>query len=567
MGVNLDRWADHCPPLLTYGVELEFLVQFVLGDGKDIHHPQKPPSVTRLPQTLVDELSHFSPSSESWKKKVSSFLQTLIREVLRDARVPVEPDVYPPTLKEEYPRALEDLPTRRLLRYQKWVVKGDDTVCKPPENGYGYAGIEVTTPRLDGTDASFMMVRYVVNLLTAKFRITVNDTCGLHVHVGCGGGFDLTGIRRIMGILYSADRLLATLHPPIRRFNRWAPSIRDRSGLARGMTASDCSKPPDGYEPHCHEFIGREVRFGEESFLWRQLNNCPKVRQVFLETRKPGHYEAFQWAGEGVCNAHPNPRMADILLQDTSHLDEHKTKSACSSGDEGGGAGAIPHESLNPANTTFSRRRSATTSTPGSYIPDEEHFPVEVGDGHHQLRKLPCIAVRSFTPEEEEELRARGQALDEDGAPLHDKSEEDPGTFHGLGQIFSARSSCIIERLLASAERPNYSIEKYSCHVTSYPDEMAPTLEFREAAGSMDAAWVTTWARICHGLATWALNASLYEYLEVVTHCDSGQIGEIRYDVVDLLGDVSLATESRAAESRIQKNMDSWGLEYWSSHP
>jgi hypothetical protein len=251
--------GEPCPPLLTCGVELEFLVHFVLQDEKDAGNHQNLPPAIRLPEALVSELSQFSPSEESWKRKVSNYLQTLLRQVLQDAHVPVEPDVYPPTLKSECPRHLEDLPTRRFLRYRKWVVKGDDTVRSPPADGYGYAGIEVTTPCLDGTEASFEMLRYVVNLIVSRFRITVNETCGLHVHVGRAGGFDLDNIQRIMGALYASDRLLATLRPPIRRFNRWAPSIREKSELAKGRMKQDFSNPPDGYEPHCHEFIGRKV--------------------------------------------------------------------------------------------------------------------------------------------------------------------------------------------------------------------------------------------------------------------------------------------------------------------
>ncbi|KAI1846832.1 hypothetical protein JX266_007053 [Neoarthrinium moseri] len=512
--------AESRPPLLSCGIEMEFLVQYMIEGGQD-HSSEDLPPVTMVPGYIKDRASTMG--EYMGNNFIANHIRAMIRQTLRDAGVAVEKGLNPP-VDDKY-AGFENLPVRRALRFKDWVIKSDSTVTKPSEGAYHYAGMELTTPSLDGTDANLAMVQSVINLLNANYRITVNASCGLHVHVGNGvRGFDLRNMRRMTGFFYAADRTLAMLHPPLRRFSRWVLSIRDRSELACGMTAAQRAKPPDYCVPHCHDFIAVDVRHGEQPVIWRQMNNVKAVTEAFAETRKPGRYEPFQMLRTEL----PAPYRYNVAneSQEARALDGH---------------GADVH------------RRAAMADT----ISDEGKY------NSSRPRSLPRIAVRTFTPEDDEKfLEAETKKLGYEPAPLADMAEVDLGTYHGLAEIFSAVSTCAIQQLLIASLRPNYNIEPYACEMLEFGEDQAPTLEFREATGSMDARWVVAWAKICCGLATWATHASASEYLRVIAHCDRGQRGEIEYDVVDLLDEVGLIAESQVAEERLRDNVESWGLRF-----
>lgn len=573
-------WRTTRPSLLTYGIELEFLVQFMFEGDPDIYASTDLPSVTRIPLSLENEISKMiRPRHELYNHRdIAAYVKSLIRKCLKDAGLPVETGEGRPILRETYP-GLENLSKRRLLGFEKWCVKTDSTVHnnKSVADGYGYVPIEITTPSMTGTEQSFKVVRYIVNLLASEYRVIVNPTCGMHVHVGNGvTGFDKTNIQRIAGLFYSADRLLATLHPPYRRFNKWALSVRDRSEVAIGkMTAESENKIIDG-APGCHHFVGQEVRHGERPFAWREMNDTEEIRQKFLRTRNVGCFEPFLWKEDDhtvssfSSNVSPSPRLVTNNSDGEERSHQSSAMWTSSTGSDESDVSIQRNKGVwDDTNSTDSDTKSlfsSGTSECSSDVEVTKHqtTKIEIRRGQYvpcRPRRIPRIAPPSYTPEQKRKFHLQAEH-GRKHTELIDEAKTDLGTFHGLREIFSATSSCVVQRLLMSSDRPNYNLEKYACYNLTAPDEMAPTVEFREAAGSMDARWVETWARIAHGLTSWAIHASVDEYLKVVVHCEQGSRGEIEYDVVDLLDETCLFSESQVAEERIRDNLEEWELSY-----
>ncbi|KAK6833982.1 hypothetical protein PG987_008676 [Apiospora arundinis] len=120
------------------------------------------------------------------------------------------------------------------VRYGTWDVNTDDSVGEDSTREYKWAQIEITSPILYFTPESLELVRYVVNLLQSEFRILINATMMYHVHVGRGAqGFSLTELRAISALLYAASPRRDQLHPiwcgPL---TSWAPGARPHSLMA-----------------------------------------------------------------------------------------------------------------------------------------------------------------------------------------------------------------------------------------------------------------------------------------------------------------------------------------------
>ena len=132
-----------------------------------------------------------------------------------------------------------------------WNVDTDTSVEETSARQYDYVSIEVKSPVLYYNATSVGLVRYVVNLLTWRFRILVNESAMLHVHVGRGGAsFSGNDLRATAAFLWAAGPRIDQLHPihcgPL---TEWAPSIRTHSLMSnlsrRGARrAMEAGQPP-----------------------------------------------------------------------------------------------------------------------------------------------------------------------------------------------------------------------------------------------------------------------------------------------------------------------------------
>jgi hypothetical protein len=127
----------------------------------------------------------------------------------------------------------------------KWEVFTDTSVMGPPKDTtFSWLGMEVKSPALFFTTESLSEVDKVCRLLTSTYLCTVNQTTGLHVHVGDSDkGFDSSTLRNLVAFCWAFEPQLDTLHPVSRLGNDWAPSMRDCSIFAETWQKKHGERP------------------------------------------------------------------------------------------------------------------------------------------------------------------------------------------------------------------------------------------------------------------------------------------------------------------------------------
>ncbi|MCJ1461638.1 hypothetical protein MMC07_000235 [Pseudocyphellaria aurata] len=106
----------------------------------------------------------------------------------------------------------------------QWTVTTDGTIsdegCK---NCYA---IELVSPALDYSPSALKQVMDVVELLVSKLDCFVNETCGLHVHVGNETrGFTLRTLKTFASLITAFEKQLNLLHPLDRHQNGFAKTV------------------------------------------------------------------------------------------------------------------------------------------------------------------------------------------------------------------------------------------------------------------------------------------------------------------------------------------------------
>ena len=92
--------------------------------------------------------------------------------------------------------------------------------------------------------------------------------------------------------------------------------------------------------------------------------------------------------------------------------------------------------------------------------------------------------------------------------------------------------------------------------------EIRRTVEFREAAGSLDPPWVAAWSRICSRIVEFCLEATEGVFVDVLMRVVEAELAfevsgeEMRYDVVDLLNDLGLRDEAKLVEKILMGDRD-----------
>ncbi|KAI2629586.1 putative amidoligase enzyme-domain-containing protein [Hypoxylon sp. NC1633] len=175
--------------------------------------------------------------------------------------------------------------------------------------------------------------------------------------------------------------------------------------------------------------------------------------------------------------------------------------------------------------------------------------------------------------------------LPSDTYPMPDPQPNQPAvittTAAGMAQIAACESAAQVGALLdaVGGGRCNYNFTHYNPPSLSAENGGAMTswnprtVEFREAAGTLDPAWIATWARVCVGIVRWARRAPVAEFLEVLDRVllqeerdararvaaaaggsdayeERDRDEAERYDVCDLLEDIGLFVEAAMIRKR-----------------
>lgn len=92
---------------------------------------------------------------------------------------------------------------------------------------------------------------------------------------------------------------------------------------------------------------------------------------------------------------------------------------------------------------------------------------------------------------------------------------------------------------------------------SNYDDELKKketkkTVEFRQAAGSLDGHWVSSYAKICVGIGRFAEVAAEGNLWRLIYDCHRAEVDKTKYDVLDLLLDLGLAKEAEIVQHRLE---------------
>ncbi|KAI6089446.1 putative amidoligase enzyme-domain-containing protein [Hypoxylon rubiginosum] len=107
---------------------------------------------------------------------------------------------------------------------------------------------------------------------------------------------------------------------------------------------------------------------------------------------------------------------------------------------------------------------------------------------------------------------------------------------------------------IGSDSRGAYNFTAYSDRARQNADNKR-TVEFRQAAGTMDGSWVVHWAKICVGIARFAEEATDAELWGLMYDCHRRDKKPGQYDALDFLLDLGLPQQARAVQWRWQSRI------------
>jgi hypothetical protein len=207
------------PPRLTFGVEIEFNLA-TLADDVDDPDPDDNRPVRGIRDPYQKHEINEKRQDEGYDRQVKRRVAKTLREVGLPTVVPLDPgnDGEFEVLQVSYP-----------WMGGHWVTTTDSSVYGP-EDEYDWWAIEINSPPLIFCEEALDAVLLACNALTQNFRSNVNESCGLHVHVGNGtDNFSAETMKNLMAFLWCFEPIIDKLHPAHRHNGRYCHSIRESS--------------------------------------------------------------------------------------------------------------------------------------------------------------------------------------------------------------------------------------------------------------------------------------------------------------------------------------------------
>ncbi|KAI2641676.1 hypothetical protein GGS26DRAFT_536397 [Hypomontagnella submonticulosa] len=189
----------------------------------------------------------------------------------------------------------------------------------------------------------------------------------------------------------------------------------------------------------------------------------------------------------------------------------------------------------------------------------EDHTAIQEHINTGRPRRLPSNFTRTLprgmfedTPSEEERKWCEGYTDIEFG---HSRfaARSDADILQGAAELLRCQTAHAVQQLMGFG-RGAYNFEHYQ----EYGDILLRrisskrTVEFRQAAGSLNGDWVSTYARICVGMVRFAHTAPIGDLWRVVYDCHCEETYNTQYDVLDLLLDLGLCEEAKTVQYRLE---------------
>ncbi|KAL2758851.1 hypothetical protein ACRALDRAFT_1080509 [Sodiomyces alcalophilus JCM 7366] len=569
---------DNLPPIrpagISFGVELEFMVAWVYEDKADPDQDiaDKLPPLLRVPR---------DPDSESSDRR-TDHIHRQVRKALVDIGLPVsEAEGYAPgSIQQRQADAggISAFSITRDLSLNEYL----------PGSGYHFTGVELVSPAMWDRDNSFDLIQLALTTVTSSFRCRVNQTCGFHVHVGVGRErrIDARTLRKLGAFIWAASPLLSVLHPPHRAQHMYSRGVRQynlsRLGSGDPQAAARAWGTLSDADQAMARFSGRDRWLGEayhiaddgmikrirryvreEEADRRGLLSRTELGALAIEVEM-GEDPSFRELGEPARHGQNRRYMAPLNGSNSS------SSSASEKNEPWRRYGPPKIDMQPPAGVTAKPKRYEIEPL----APPRPRKPVFV-------RTIPPVPLRRR--EDLGQGECGGSIADSD-KPDGDRDSSYPDSEDGqldppkrqdvmsgvatmLGADFSAG---LVGSLLCNhrmAKLAAYNLASYRLLPYALGGEPDPevegdpfneclrntTVEVREAAGTLRAGWVRTWARTWCGILRWCRDASEADFLAVMRLVAWAQEEGGRYDVVDLLVDLGMPEEARACETRLRR--------------
>ncbi|CZR56481.1 uncharacterized protein PAC_06369 [Phialocephala subalpina] len=128
----------------------------------------------------------------------------------------------------------------------EWIITQDPSIIPPKHPVYEFFPIEVNSPAFLFSEAAVYQVQEVVAHLNNTYRININETCGLHLHIGSKhAGFSFPHLRKICAVFWTFEPCFYYLANESRWANDECPFMTQKSNLmqllrAEGKSHSEC---------------------------------------------------------------------------------------------------------------------------------------------------------------------------------------------------------------------------------------------------------------------------------------------------------------------------------------
>ncbi|RDW69587.1 hypothetical protein BP6252_08607 [Coleophoma cylindrospora] len=214
----------------TFGVEFEFALA-TLEPGKEDPHPNDPRQVYGLTPQKRSRTAYLDDDGNyDWSALLT--VEKHIVGTLKRAGILVQGE-------SELGGDTSEVST-------SWVVSTDYTVDGPKDQpNYVWYPMEIQSPAFHFTEAAIQNVKLVCTILAETYRINVNESCGLHVHVGnMTYGFPLKQLKCLMATIWTFEPQLDSLHPAHRLNNKYCGSKRPSTTSNPPLRSSRRSRTP-----------------------------------------------------------------------------------------------------------------------------------------------------------------------------------------------------------------------------------------------------------------------------------------------------------------------------------
>ncbi|KAH0426531.1 hypothetical protein CcaCcLH18_10288 [Colletotrichum camelliae] len=539
-------------PRVSFGIELEFFVAYVLEGSPDpdeaIKDDIQPLSV--VPYKIGgDEDDHKIP--DDW-----------IREQIREALAKTGLPVFGTKFKMA-PGSVQASHSEKVM--SAFRIVDDCSLREFKLENYSWTKVEVNSPAMYDMPISFDMIRLAVSTITTQFRCRVNPSCGFHVHVGNGltERIDPRTLRNFAALLWAADPFISRLHAPWRAITKYSQSARvngiNRVGANEGPSdyfLEQLAKGrPFGFSA---DWMGRVKYFGRDRWLGESMVADADEDKVMREM------ETYTADDAAVLKAEPwthRPQVPPPVVN----------KGPASQPTDEFGEPVIEYEAPVPRPAGFEEHRAyaAEKLAPPRPRPSplRRKYPRVPGTMRRDCRDDPGFLKPYLT---------RYGAWGANAGPIENPAPRErpkrTDVMSGVRDLLAADvTSAQIGEMMRNVigKHINYQFDGYAVGYMQTIGAMEreetgrmffnakhDTVEFREAAGTLDVEWIGAWAKICCRLLEWSRDVTPAEYMGVIrllawAQEEEGAEGE--YDVVDFLVDLGLVAEARLCEERLHK--------------